>query len=103
MITKINIKKYETLKESLYFDLSNGSEKPLKLKVKIAISEVILNFENENFFRAKISESVLNNSRYIDFFDIDSDISFNSKVSLVKKFIRDTPELLVDLFELQVV
>lgn len=102
MIKEINHYKYEELKEPLEFDISNGTEEALRVKVNLSASESIVNYQKKMFFRTKITESILGNSLYVDFF-INKNLSFEDKIKKIKLYISTNPFILVKLFELNVV
>lgn len=102
MIKEIKHYSYEELKNAIEFDLSNGSEEPLRVKVSLAASEIIKNFEKKLFFRAKITEGMSGNSIYVDFF-VNKEINFEEKIKKIKLYISTQPFILVKLFELNIV
>lgn len=103
MIEKINNFKYTKYNELLHYNLSNGTEIPVNIKVTISVSEMVKGVKGL-FFRAKLTESILNNSLYIDFFHKSSkELSFNDKINKVKQYLVEDPVVLVKLFELNVI
>lgn len=102
MITEINRYKYEELKTPMEFDISNGVEAALRVKVNLSASEIVVNHQRKMFFRSKITESILGNSVYVDFF-INKNINFEEKIKKIKSYISTNPYILVKLFELNVV
>lgn len=102
MIEKINHYKYIKIKEPLEYNLSNGLEDPLVVKINLSVTEKIENHESKYFFRSKLTESISDNSIYIDFF-ISRELEIDDKLKKIKQYISNNPEILVKLFELNVV
>lgn len=102
MIKEINYYKYHKNIETLYFDVSNGSETPLSVKINLSASDSIKNYEGKLFFRSKITEDILDNSLFVDFF-IFKELSIEEKFKKIKTYISLNPDILVKLLELNVV
>lgn len=92
---------YEKSKESFDFKLSNGKELPLNVGFDLFVSNDVVNFEGDSFFRGKIVEKRFGNEFFVDFFfKVDT---FEAKFNSLKRYIDNNPDKLISVFDLEVV
>lgn len=101
MINEIKILKYKELKEKMEFEISSGYEEPVTVKVSVSVSEELISKQQKLYFRAKITESLVLNSIYIDF-NLNKKISFEEKINKVKQYLFLNPHKLAILFNFEV-
>lgn len=101
MIKEIKTLKYQELKEKMEFEVSSGYEEPLTVKVAVAVSDELISKQNKMYFRAKITESLVSNSIYIDF-NVTRKMPFEDKINKVKQHLSVNPHKLAILFNFEV-